>query len=300
MVQGIHFIVGSDCPQKGRTIGIYTIESPTGAVYVGQSHDIKKRWGQYRNLLCRDQQRIYNSLKKHGPGNHSFKVQMYFSEITPQSVLDRYEDDYINLFKKSSFSVMNLRGGGSTGKLSEETKKKISESNKGKVKLSLRGIRFTAERIANMKIIRAKQVFSESDKIKISQGLRRFNESMGRKPKPKVKYPRVDGRFSEIQRVIYSEQRSGDKNQFFGKKHTEETKQKLSDHAKKRVGDKNPKAKSIIQYDLNMNFIKEYSTINQAATELNISRQSINCCCGGWRKTAHGYIWKYKTPKKVI
>lgn len=54
--------------------GIYKITSPTGKVYIGQSYDIPKRLSQYKNLHCKDQQRIYNSLMKHGVDAHSFGV----------------------------------------------------------------------------------------------------------------------------------------------------------------------------------------------------------------------------------
>ena len=62
--------------------------------------------------------------------------------------------------------------------------------------------------------------------------------------------------------------------------------------AKKRINGK--KSKSVLQYDLQDNFIKEFPSINQVYRELGFAHTSISACCNGKQKTAHGYIWKYK------
>jgi group I intron endonuclease len=55
-------------------IGVYSITSPTGKVYVGSSKHIEVRWKSYKKLRCKDQTKIYRSLIKHGVDNHIFKV----------------------------------------------------------------------------------------------------------------------------------------------------------------------------------------------------------------------------------
>lgn len=52
------------------------------------------------------------------------------------------------------------------------------------------------------------------------------------------------------------------------------------------------RAKKVIQYDKENNFIKEWNCINEAQRELNILH--IVECCQGKIKNAGGYIWKYK------
>lgn len=52
--------------------------------------------------------------------------------------------------------------------------------------------------------------------------------------------------------------------------------------------------KSINQYDFNMNKIAEFSSIAEAERKLKINHSHICNCCSGKRKTAGGYIWKYK------
>lgn len=52
--------------------------------------------------------------------------------------------------------------------------------------------------------------------------------------------------------------------------------------------------KPIIQYDLKMNFIKEWSSQTEASQVLNINQPSISNCLKNLSKTSNGFIWKYK------
>lgn len=59
--------------------------------------------------------------------------------------------------------------------------------------------------------------------------------------------------------------------------------------------EKHPNAKKVFQYDLQMNFIKEWSSIQLATKELNILEKSIRNCCNhkyGY-KTAGTFKWEY-------
>lgn len=49
----------------------------------------------------------------------------------------------------------------------------------------------------------------------------------------------------------------------------------------------------IIQYSLDGVFLKLWNNIDEVATTLNVSRESIAGCCRGRSKTAHRYIWRY-------
>ena len=52
--------------------------------------------------------------------------------------------------------------------------------------------------------------------------------------------------------------------------------------------------KAVIQCNLNGDVIKEYCSVMDAARQLKIDQSSIIKCCRQHRKTAGGYIWKYK------
>lgn len=51
----------------------------------------------------------------------------------------------------------------------------------------------------------------------------------------------------------------------------------------------------IVQYDKNMNFIKRFDYITQAANETGAQISSISCCCNGVAKTAGGFVFRYET-----
>lgn len=53
-------------------------------------------------------------------------------------------------------------------------------------------------------------------------------------------------------------------------------------------------SKPILQYDKQGNFIKEWECGYDAARFLGKQNSAISECCYGKRKTAYGYIWKFK------
>ena len=55
---------------------------------------------------------------------------------------------------------------------------------------------------------------------------------------------------------------------------------------------------TILQYDLQLNFIKQWEGLVEAASKLNISVGNVCSCCRGKRKHAGGYIWRYKEERK--
>lgn len=92
--------------------------------------------------------------------------------------------------------------------------------------------------------------------------------------------------------ITLSENMKGEGNHFYGKKHSEETKQKISEN---HADTKGINAKSILQYDINGNFIKEWSCITTAANELNIDRHMISRCLTNKQTTTQWkYMWFYK------
>ena len=72
-----------------------------------------------------------------------------------------------------------------------------------------------------------------------------------------------------------------------GKVLTEEHKQKIANSLKT----------PIVQFSLDGILINEYSSIKEASSLLGIGGGHICSCCKNKRKSAGGYIWKYKTNK---
>lgn len=89
--------------------------------------------------------------------------------------------------------------------------------------------------------------------------------------------------------------------------HSNETKEKIRNKLKGisinvgknnpmygKLGDNNPKIISVIKFDLNNIFIKEYASIITASKENNIPSTNIIKNCKNKLKTCGGFIWKYK------
>ena len=66
----------------------------------------------------------------------------------------------------------------------------------------------------------------------------------------------------------------------------------------KKGGD-NPAAKAVVQYSRKGEYIADYGSLTEAAAAMN-KKNVVNIlqCCKGYRKTAFGYIWKYKSSNK--
>lgn len=116
------------------------------------------------------------------------------------------------------------------------------------------------------------------------------------------------GRFAGEKNYFYNVHRCQEENPFYGKHHSEETKAKLSklrsgekksDDFKRKIsnamtGENNPRAKKVLQYDLDMNLINVWDYLKLAAETLNITEKDIRNCCKGRRESYKGYIWKYQ------
>lgn len=105
-----------------------------GLIYIARNQENEKKYiGQTTIPLNKrfkeHKQRghyFHNSLKKNGLDNfHITSIEM------PDTALDVMEDLLIDHFNSLVPNGYNLQGGGSHGKHSEESKKKMSESSKG-------------------------------------------------------------------------------------------------------------------------------------------------------------------------
>ena len=112
-----------------------------------------------------------------------------------------------------------------------------------------------------------------------------------------------------------SEKMKGEGNYFFGKKHTKEMKEWLSEYSterNKRDGRTVPEwgaekgweavRKEVVCYDSNGVFVNEFISVTAAGKSLGILPTCISATCNGHQTNANGYIFRYKTegyPKKI-
>lgn len=55
----------------------------------------------------------------------------------------------------------------------------------------------------------------------------------------------------------------------------------------------------VIQMDMNLNFIREFSGCKEASTEFKCNSENIRNACVGRSKTAMGFKWKYKQNNRI-
>lgn len=97
-----------------------------------------------------------------------------------------------------------------------------------------------------------------------------------------------------------SEAQKGEKHPMYGKHHSEEAKQKMSEahkgthhteEAKQKI--REGRSKQVYQYTLDGELIKIWPSTMEIQRELGYFNSNISRCCYGKRKTSNGYIWSY-------
>jgi group I intron endonuclease len=148
-------------------IGIYKITNPNGRIYIGQTTNHLVRWNKYKKLQCKDQPSIYNSLLKYTPENHIFEMV----EECDVNELDDREIYWGKFYDVLSNGHLNNRLGRGFGAYdSEETKKKKSESHKGKPKYWLQGKPLSEEHKEKIRIAKTGQKYPPSTKFRKHKG----------------------------------------------------------------------------------------------------------------------------------
>ncbi len=250
-------------------VGIYKITSPSGKVYIGQSREVERRILKYKCINRSNGQPYLNrSFKKYGIENHLFEIIHELPNDIEQSVLNRYEQLYMDSFRDCGITLLNCREAGSIGKLHSETKKKISIACKGK-KGYWEGKKLSDETRLKMSVI---------GKARVASGIKL-------KGIPFAKGNKI----------------------WFGRNHSEETKKKIglansSDNSEarkvnavanfKKASEKNKIP--VMQFDKNGNHINAFPSIKEAAVSLNILETGISQACRGKLKTSGGFKWAYK------
>jgi group I intron endonuclease len=111
-------------------IGIYKIISPSNKIYIGQSCRIEARWNHYTKMDCKSQPKLYNSFLKYGVENHDFVI-VEECQVLKLNERERYWQEWYNV-TKDGLNCTLVSTDSRPGHLSDNTKRKISDANRGK------------------------------------------------------------------------------------------------------------------------------------------------------------------------
>lgn len=209
--------------------GIYWIVNVVNnKKFIGQTKNFRLRWNTHKYCLNKNKHgnpHLQSSWNKYGKDNFKFEILL----LCPIENLDMEE---IKLIKEHSVTNRmfgyNVTEGGNRPVITEATKRKMSlarigkktphsEATKRKISESHKGVTLSKEHIEALKISHLGQVAWNKGK------------SWDEKTKEKLSQSHMGQRKG----IRVLENYFGEDNPFFGKKHSEETKQKIRDSLKK-------------------------------------------------------------------
>lgn len=258
---------------------IYKITNKiNGKVYIGQTiTSLERRWIQH----CSDSKKksknmaIIIAIQKYGKEN--FTIEQIDTANT-RTELDQKEAYWIKYYNSLSPNGYNLTTGGIHYEFSDETRKKISNANKGD-KNYWYGKRFSTEHKNKIKNKMIGRVFTEEWKQKISESCK------GRKLSDDV---REKLRLVNTGRKASEETRRKMSNSRKGRIVSEETRKKISEKNKQFFGEKNSRSKKVLCVETG----EIFASGNLAAKQYNLSG-GISACCRCINRTAGGYHWRF-------
>lgn len=267
------------------------LTSPSGKIYIGQTiRSIKVRLDEHKTGKSNGCRAIYNAIQKYGWEN----IEKDWYEC-PDEELNKHEELMVEVLGTLSPDGYNLKeGGGSNGKMSEETKQKMSEIHLGE-KNHMWGEHHNDESIQKMSEAK------KGDKNPM-HGKRHTDETIRKMIEANIGKTR-----SEETKLNIRESKQGEKNPMWGEHHSEETKQKMSEAkigktmseetkqklSESQLGEKNSNSKRVYQYDLEGTFIDSYGSCGEAGSHLEKASSCISRCARGQLKTAYRFKWSY-------
>lgn len=271
---------------------IYKLISPSEKCYIGQTVNPKRRFSEYRTFHhCQNQRKLFNALKKYGWENFKEEILEVIEEeslLSLKDSLNSREVYYIKLYDSISCGYNICEGGNQyrLGVKETEEQKQRKRNSWTKEKRKRQSERFKGKN--NPRYGVSTKVYSK----KINQ------------------YDKTGKYIKTWEGAIYVEKTLGFKASNIGKvclgkcltaygfiwKFYNNSKDNIVPQKSKRgrQSKKGINAKVILQYSKDGVFIKEFSSIVSVEIELGIEHTNISACAKGNRKTAGGYIWKYK------
>lgn len=247
-------------------IGIYTIRNVSnGKCYVGKSEtDIEKRWKSHLALLNDDKH--YNTYLQRAYNKDTSSFHFDVLEICTPEECDEREKYWINKFNSYERSHgYNLTYGGEGGIPTEETREKIRITSLGRL--------HSEESKRKMSELRKGKPRSKEVIMKLTQS--KLGKPSWNKGKTGIFSEETLKRIGEASKRNHrSNPQIGAKNGMFGKKHSEETKKKMSESRTKEKHFRYIPFTSEQEVEL-ITLKEKGKTTKQLAAHFNVSTSTI-------------------------
>lgn len=278
---------------KERKYTVYMHTSPSGKRYIGiTQQDVNKRWKNGYGYKA--QAYFYKSINKYGWDN--FKHEILYDGLTKESA-EQKEVELIAFYKSDdcNYGYNIEHGGNSIGKMSNETKKKISEINKRE--------NLTEETLRKRSMAQRGRILSEETKKKMSELW--YDTHQESKCKRVSQYTRNGallktwnsvreaGRSFNINGSLISQCCSGNRKTAAGYIWKYENEELTQDEIYLRNKKIFSQKKHVLQYSKDGILINEYMDVSSASLSTGVNSTNIYQCCRYDKKCAGGYIWRY-------
>lgn len=227
---------------------------------------------------------LKKALKKYGKENFKREILAKVNNYNLMKELEEYYIEYYNAYSSNMFYNATKYSSGIT-KFPEEKKQLISKKNKNN-KYHFGFSQTPHQKSQTSKANKGKKHTKEF-KNNISERLKNNNFALGNKfsEESKLKISKA-----KINHICYKNSERGKKisKKLKGIPKSEEFKQKLKQPRPNKY-------KSIIQYDLEGNFIREWKSLQEISIYLNKNQTTrIIGVCQGKFKSAYNFKWGYK------
>lgn len=271
---------------------IYVLKDPIlrEIRYVGQTNSPGRRYSRHISNSIREGSKEYHTYKSRWIrsliGINQYPLMEIIEECFSYEESNSIEKNYIKECVTKGFRLTNSSSSDTT-EFSEETRKKMSESKKGK----------------SLEEIIGKE---GAEKCRGKTREMCINNNPNRCWDPKIR--------EKISKSLKKKFENKENHWAFGKKFNEETREKLrTSHLQnpKNIGNRTERSKEtkeklkrsmegrkikrskIVQIDSDMNTVKIWKSLREIEKEEKFNRVQISSCCKSGNKYA-GFFWKYE------